>query len=169
MSTPVFAKRPNYVWHDDTATQIVLAGGFLFIISNILLLIIFGNALYNSANDIDVNAGVGILISSLLSLLAFGGSAWALGVRKHPLKWPACGFRRTSWTMLALIVTSTAFGAVHLSSISLLSLSVAGAFCAVMYQYSSSLWNAIAVHAGNNGTVVILTYFVFKSSVFYSF
>lgn len=66
---------------------------------------------------------------------------------------------------IALMISSFVFGAVHLSAISLISLSVVGGFCALVYEYSGSIWTAIVVHAANNGLIVVLYYFVFKTSV----
>lgn len=63
----------------------------------------------------------------------------------------------------ALVISSAIFGAVHFSPISFISLSAVGALCALMFEYSRSIWPAVAVHAANNGIIVIVSYFVFKT------
>ena len=71
---------------------------------------------------------------------------------------------RTSFWVAAGI-SSIIFGAIHFSAASMVSLSLAGFLCALSYEHSKSLWTAIAIHAGNNGIIVIVYYFVFKTPI----
>lgn len=244
----LMGKKP--VWNDDQAAAISLAGCGLFIFGVIGLIALWPNAILDieSAYFDMANQGAFIMGAALVSLVAFGGSVFWLGVRRHPHGWRAVGLQRTSagWLALSillgvcfvpisltlttaigaaldvpvdlsggsepvfdsvpigdfllafvgtalivpfaeeiffrgmlyqwiatrtnlwlgLLISSAVFGAVHFSAVSWLSLSLAGVLCAVVYTYSGSIWNATALHAANNGTVVIVSYFILRTPVF---
>ncbi|TVR24077.1 MAG: CPBP family intramembrane metalloprotease [Anaerolineaceae bacterium] len=240
-------KKP--VWNDDQAAAISLAGCGIFIFGVIALIALWPNAALDieNARFDTADQGVFMMGAALVSLVAFGGSVFWLGVRRHPYGWRAVGLQRTSASWLALsvvlgvcfvpisltltsaigalldmpvdvtggepvfdsvpvadfllafvgtalivpfaeeiffrgmlyqwigtrtnlwlglLISSAVFGAVHFSAVSWLSLTLAGVLCAVVYTYSGSIWNATALHAANNGTVVIVSYFILRTPVF---
>ena len=237
----------NYMWNwtDDDAAMMSLSGCILQI-----FLPVFWLSVYLGNDFIIDNMGGqtgGALIGMLAaSVIAFLGSVYVFGVRKHPLGWKSVGFRSSSipsvfggvilgslfvpvsvtltkimndlmngpleiedvfmgekfetfpvvefvavfvmvailvpiaeeaffrgmlfrWLryraglLMGLLVSSIAFGALHFSAPSMISISLIGIFCALAYERTNSIWTSIAIHAGNNGVVVIAYYFVYSS------
>ncbi|MFW5691640.1 MAG: CPBP family intramembrane glutamic endopeptidase [Chloroflexota bacterium] len=238
----------QHIWSDDQAASISLAGFVSFVLLSMAwLLIAEQNARLRNGLPFDGSSGLVLFGAAIVSLIAFGGSIYVIGVRQHPLAWRAVGIRRTSfgWVAVSLAlgvffvpvsvtlslimqesltgepmqpnrpaptfeqvplaefalvfvgiavivplaeelffrgmlfqwlrtrtnlpvavgVSAVVFGAVHLSIPSLLSLAIVGVFCALVYEYSGSIWNATIIHAANNAVVVIVYYFVFNTPV----
>ena len=64
---------------------------------------------------------------------------------------------------MGLVVSSIAFGALHLAPPSVVAISIMGALCALVYEWSGSLWPAVMIHSVNNGIVVIISYVLYAS------
>jgi uncharacterized protein len=68
--------------------------------------------------------------------------------------------RARAGMLVALVISSSIFGALHFYIPSVASISLLGVICALVYERSGSLWPAVIVHAANNGIAIGLSYLV---------
>ena len=66
--------------------------------------------------------------------------------------------RQRAGFLIGLLVSSVAFGTLHLAAPAIAAISVLGVLCAIVYELSDSLWTAVMVHAMNNFLVIALNY-----------
>jgi hypothetical protein len=219
-----------------------LAGFLAFLGVSLAVALLTREAIPSAYVFDDPDAGSHMLLQGAGSLLAFAGTVYIIGVRRHKDGWRAAGLRPTSWAWLgvclligvffvpinasltdliydiavddpfaeptfpgidtgpaievdvgqvvlaligiavfvpigeevffrgmlykwlrtrtgitvAVVVSSAIFSALHLQPVPFLSRFLLGAIMALVYEYSGSLWNAILIHALNNGIVVVL-------------
>jgi hypothetical protein len=106
---PVAASR--HIWSDDDAATISLSGCLSFLFLSLLWFGVYAQTLGDQETVQGLLQGTSqqsglLLIGSLLaSAIAFLGSAYFAGVRKHPLGWRSVGLRSTSrrWLLGSLL------------------------------------------------------------------
>jgi uncharacterized protein len=73
--------------------------------------------------------------------------------------------RTRAGLLVALAISSAVFGALHQYIPTVVSITILGVICALVYERSGSLWPAVIVHAVNNGIAIGLSYLVFSQQL----
>jgi membrane protease YdiL (CAAX protease family) len=68
--------------------------------------------------------------------------------------------RWTKNTVLAILITSIVFSAIHFSYYGFLPRIALGILLGIIYHYSGSLWLTICAHVFNNGLIVTQIYYI---------
>lgn len=71
--------------------------------------------------------------------------------------------RQRAGFLIGILVSSVAFGTLHVAAPSIASISVLGVLCALVYELSGSLWTAVTVHAMNNFLAIVLAYLIWQT------